>query len=201
MSKWTVLKDLMKKNCLIKNISLVQQKKGKTGQKLDGHISDKEYLTFKKIGKEFGMTNMGDYHDHYLKKDVLLLADVFEKFIDRCMEFYGLDPCHYFSSSGLSWDAMLKMTDLELEKISDIDMYSFIEKGLRRGISCIAKRYAKANNKYMKVYDSKELSKFITYLDINNLYGWAMSEYLPYGRFKWLKDVDGFDLALTDKKN
>ena len=144
---------------------------------------------------------MGDYHDHYLKKDVLLLADVFEKFIDRCMEFYGLDPCHYFSSSGLSWDAMLKMTDVELEKISDIDMYSFIEEGLRRGISCIAKRYAKANNKYMKVYDSKELSKFITYLDINNLYGWAMSEYLPYGRFKWLKDVDGFDLALTDKKN
>ena len=74
---------------------------------------------------------MGDYHDHYLKKDVLLLADVFEKFIDTCMQFYILDPCHYFSSPGLSWDAMLQMTETELEKISDIDKYLFIEKGLR----------------------------------------------------------------------
>ena len=112
---------------------------------------------------------MGDYQDHYLKKDVLLLADVFEKFIDTCMKFYGLDPCHYFSSPGLSWDAMLKMTGVKLEKISDIDKYLFIEKGLRGGISYIAKRYAEANNKYMKVYDSRKSSKFITYLDINNL--------------------------------
>ena len=99
---------------------------------------------------------MGDYHDHYLKKDVLLLADVFEKFIDTCLKFYKLDPCHYFSSPGLSWDAMLKMTGVKLEKISDIDKYLFIEKGLRGGISYIAKRYAKANNKYMKNYDPKK---------------------------------------------
>ena len=116
----------------------------------------------------------------------MLLADVFEKFIDTCIKFYGFDPCHYFSSLGLSWDAMLKMTGIELEKISDIDKYLFIEKGLRGGISCIAKRYAKANNKYMKVYDSKEPSKCITYLDMNNLYRWAMSEYLRHGWFKWL---------------
>ena len=90
------------------------------------------------------------------------------------MKFYGLDPCHYFSSPGLSWDAMLKMTGIELEKISVIDKYLFIEKGLRGGIYCTVKRYAKANNKYMKVYDSKEPSKFITYLDMNNLYLWAM---------------------------
>ena len=70
---------------------------------------------------------MGDYHDHYLKKDVLLLADAFEKFIDTCLNCYELDPCHYFSAPGLSWDAMLKMTDVKLEKISDIDMYLFIE--------------------------------------------------------------------------
>ena len=81
------------------------------------------------------MKNMGDYHDHYLKKDVLLLADVFEKFIETCMKFYLLDPCYYFNSPGLSWNAML-----------DIDMYLFTEKGLRGGISHIAKRYAKANN-------------------------------------------------------
>ena len=74
------------------------------------------------------MRQMGNYHGHYLKKDVLLLADVFEKFIDTCLKFYKRDPCHYFSSSGLSWDAMLKMTCVKLEKISDINMYLFIEK-------------------------------------------------------------------------
>ena len=138
------------------------------------------------------MKNMGDYHDHYLKKDVLLLADVFEKFIGTCLKYYGLDPCHYFSSPGLSWDAMLKMTDVKLEKISDIDKYLFIEKGLRGGISYIAKRYTKASNKYMKNYDSKKPSKYILYLDMSNLYGWAMSGYLAYVRFKWLKNDDNF---------
>ena len=118
---------------------------GDNGKKLDGHINDEDYLTCKKIWNEFNMKNMGDYHDHYLKKDVLLLADVFEKFIDTCLKFYGLDPCHYFSSPGLSWDAMLKMTGMRLKKVLDIDMYLFIEKGLRGGISYIAKRYSKAN--------------------------------------------------------
>ena len=96
---------------------------------------------------------MGDYHDHYLKKMYYLLAVVFEKFIDTCLKYYGLDPCHYFSAPGLSWDAMLKMTRIELEKISDIDKYLFIEKGLRRGISYIAKRHSKANNEYCLDYD------------------------------------------------
>ena len=79
---------------------------------------------------------------------------------------------------------MLKMTGVKLEKISDIDKYLFIEKGLKGGISYIAKRYAKANKKYMNDYDPKKPSTFITYLDMNNLYSWAMSEYLPYGGFK-----------------
>ena len=127
---------------------------------------------------------MGDYHDHYFKKDVLLLADVFEKFIGTCLKYYGLDPSHCFSSPGLSWDAMLKMTDVKLEKISDIDKYLFIEKGSRGGTSSIAKRYAKANNKYMSDYHPEKSSTFINYLDKNNLYGWSMSEYLPCGEFK-----------------
>ena len=103
---------------------------GDNGEKLDCHISDEDYLTCNKIWNQFSMKNVGDYHDHYLKKYVLLLADVFEKFTDTCLKFYGLDPCHYFSSPGLSWDAMLKMTGMQLEKISNIDMYLFIEKGL-----------------------------------------------------------------------
>ena len=104
----------------------------------------------------------------------------FKKFIDSCLTFYGLDPCHYFSSPGLSWDVMLKMTGVKLEKISDIDKYLFIEKGLRGGISYIAERYAKANNKHLNDYDSKKQSTFISYLDMNNVYGWAMSEYFSY---------------------
>ena len=83
---------------------------------------------------------MDDYHDHYLKKDVLLLADVFEKFIDTCLKFYGLDPCHYFSSPGLSWDAMLKMTGVKLEQISNPHKYLFIEKGLNGGVSYITRK-------------------------------------------------------------
>ena len=78
---------------------------------------------------------MADYHDHYLKKDVLLLADVFEKFTSQSLKFYKLDPSHYFSSPGLIWDVMLKMTGIKLELIPDIDKHSFIEKGLRGGIS------------------------------------------------------------------
>ena len=97
------------------------------------------------------MNTMGDYHDLYLKTDVLLLA-VFEKFIKRCLDYCGLDPHHYFSSPGLSWDEMFKMPGIELDLISDIDMHLFIEKGMRGGISYIAKKYSKTNNKYMESY-------------------------------------------------
>ena len=85
------------------------------------------------------MNTMGHYHDFYLKTDVLLLADVFKKFINTCLKYYGLDPCHYFSSPGLSWDAMVKMTSIELELISNITIHLFIEKGMRGGISYITK--------------------------------------------------------------
>ena len=97
---------------------------------------------------------MGEYHDHYLKnKDMFFLTDVFEKFISTCLGYYGLDPRHYFNSPELSWNAMLKMTGIKLKLISDIDMHLFIEKGMRGGISYIAKKYSKANNKYMESYD------------------------------------------------
>ena len=106
-----------------------------------------------------------------------------------------------FQFSGLSWDVMLKMTNAKLENISDIEMHLSIEKGLRGGISYIAKRYSEANNKYMKNYDPTKPSIYISYLDMNNLYGWAMSGYLPYGGFKWLKNVDGFDVNSISEKS
>ena len=118
------------------------------------------------------MKNMIDYHDLYLKKDVLVLADVFEKFTSESLKFYKLDPSHYFSSPGLSWDAVLKMTGITLELISDIGKHLFIEKGLCGGSSYIWKGFSEANKKYMKNYDPTKENKFIMYLDESNLYGW-----------------------------
>ena len=112
---------------------------------------------------------------------MLLLADVFENFRKTCMQYYNLGLCHYFTSPGLSWDAMLKMTDIKLELITGIDMFQFTEKGMRGGVSYTANR--KTNNKYMKEYDEKPPSMYIMYLDANNLYGWTMSQYLPTGGF------------------
>ena len=125
---------------------------------------------------------------------MLLLADVFEKFIRGSLKFYKIDSSHYFSSPGSSWDVMLKMAGIKLELISDIDKHLFIEKELRRGISYICKRFNIANNKDMNSYDPAKESKFIMYLDENNLYGWGMSQYLPYCEFKWLKFFDKFDV-------
>ena len=109
----------------------------------------------------------------------MLLTDVFEKFINTCLNYYELDPCRYFSSPELSWNALLKMTEIE----SDIDMHLFIEKRMTGGISLITKRHSKANNKYMECYDSGKETKCITYLDANYFYGWAMSQYLIYSGF------------------
>ena len=163
----------------------------------DEDISDEDYKHAQNVWNTFSLKNMGEYHNLYLKSDILLLADVFENFRKTCLQYYKLDPCHYFTSPGLSWDAMLKMTDIKLELMTDIDMFQFIEKGMRGGISYIANRYGKANNKYMKTYDEKAPSKYIMYLDANNLYGWAMSQYLPTGGFKWMteKQIDNIDLG------
>ena len=152
------------------------------------HITDEEYNHAQTVWDTFELKTMGEYHDLYLQSDVLLLADVFENFRKTCLEYYRLDPCHYFTSPGLSWDAMLKMTEVNLELITDVDMYQFVEKGMRGGISYIANRYGKANNKYMQNWNSNEASKYLMYLDANNLYGWAMSQYLPTGNFKWLTE-------------
>ena len=140
---------------------------------------------------------MGEYHDLYLGNDVLLLTDAFKNFRKTCMQYYKLDPCHYFTSPGLSWHAMLKMTNIKLELMTDVDMFQFIEKGMRGGVSYITNRYGKANNKHMKEYDEKAPSKYIMYLDANNLYGWAMSQYLPTGNFKWMtnKEIEQINLG------
>ena len=128
---------------------------------------------------------MGEYHDLYMLTDVLLLADVFETFRDIAMLYYDLDPSHYFTLPGYAWDAMLLKTGIELDLISDMDMYLMIEKGIRGGMTQVSLKHAVANNKYMTSYDKQTASTYLMYIDANNLYGLAMSKYLPYKDFTW----------------
>ena len=149
-------------------------------------VSDEDFAHAQKVWEEFGCKNMGDFHDLYLLSDVLLLADVMESFRKLCEKHYELDPAHFFTTPGLAWDAMLKMTDVKLELLGDVDQLLMIEKGIRGGNSNVFKRFAKANNKFMKNFDPAKKSKFLVYLDANNLYGWAMSQPLPVGDFAWM---------------
>ena len=123
-----------------------------TGKK---NNSDKEYEHVLKVWNKFEMKTMKDYHDLYLKCDLLLLADVFEKCRNNSLKNYGLCPSHHLSAPALSWDAMLKMTKIKLELISDPDIYIFFERGMRGRVSNISNRYSKANNQYLKSYDAK----------------------------------------------
>ena len=161
-------------------------------------ISVEDYVHAQTMFAEFQCQSLGDYHDFYLKSDVLLLADVFQNFRDICLNYYQLDPAHFYTSPGLSWQACLKMTQVELELITDPDMYIFIEEGLRGGVSMISNRYSKANNPYVAGYDKDQETNYILYLDANNLYGWAMSQPLPDSGFVWLSEDEIAELEVSN---
>ena len=143
----------------------------------DRKTSDKGYEHVPNVWKKFEMKMMKDYQDLYLKCDISLSADVFEKFGNNSLKNYELCPSHYLSAPGSNKDAMLKMTKNELELIPDPGMYIFFEKGTRGGISCISNRYSKANNKHLKSYDPKQELKHSIYLDGNNSYCYAMPKF------------------------
>ena len=132
----------------------------------DTDVLEEEYRHAKDVWSAFHIRNLGEYHDLYLKTGVLLLADVFENFRKTCLQYYRLDPCHYFSAPRLSWDSMLRMTKINLDLITDIDQQLFIEKGMRGSISYIAHKHAEANNKYMKECNPEGESSYIMYLQI-----------------------------------
>ena len=155
----------------------------------ESNISDEDYIHAQEVWKEFGCESLRDYLKLYNESDVLILADVFESFRDMSMKNYKLDPAWCYTAPGLAWAAALKYTKVKLELLSNVDMLLMYQKGIRGGVSMISKRYAKANNKYMgEAYDPSKPSKFITYLDANNLYGWAMSKKLPTDGFEWMTE-------------
>ena len=159
--------------------------------------SNKDYEHTKRVWKAFSINELKEYHNLYLKTDVILLSNVFEAFRSTCLEHYKLDPAHFYTSPGLAWQACLKKTGVRLELLTDPDMLLMFEHGIRGGITQVVHRYAKANNKYMgDKFEPKECTRFLQYLDANNLYGWAMSQLLPTGGFRWvnanLNDVSRF---------
>ncbi|GBB99512.1 hypothetical protein RclHR1_35430001, partial [Rhizophagus clarus] len=153
---------------------------------LKGKISQEDYHHAQKVWKTFGCKNLGEYHDLYLKIDVLSLADVWTQFRKTCIKYYELDPSHYVSAPSLSWDAMLKKTGVKIELFTDMSMHDFVEKAKRGGISKACKRYFKANNPKMgQAYNPSKPTSWISYVDANNLYGWAMSQFLSIGNYQW----------------
>lgn len=150
-------------------------------------IAAADYERAQTVWTEAGCATFSNYLSLYLKTDVTLLADVFEAFRVMCLKNYALDPCHYFTAPGFSWDAMLKMTGVEIEcfKEGQLDMLQLVQRGMRGGISMISTRFAKANNPYISSYDPVVEKSYLMYLDANNLYGWAMSQPLPIGEYEW----------------
>ncbi|XP_071578660.1 uncharacterized protein [Temnothorax nylanderi] len=161
----------------------------------DETASESDYEHATRVWRRFRVRDLGEYSDLYLKTDVLLLADIFENFRDTCVVSYGLDPAHYYTLPGYTWDAMLRYTGVRFELLTDIDMVLFVERGIRGGLSQCSLRYARANNRHVPTYDSSQPTTYLMYYDVNNLYGWAMSESLPYANFQWLDDPENFDVT------
>ena len=148
------------------------------------NVSENDYKHAQRVWKEFRIRNLGEYHNLYLRTNVVLLANVFEAFGDTCLEHYSLDPAHFYTSPGLAWKACLKKTGIKLELLTDPDMLIMFEHGIRGGKMQAVHRYAAVNNPYMGgKFNPDESTCYLQYLDANNLYGWAMSQSLPTGRF------------------
>ena len=151
------------------------------------NVSEDDYEHVQYVWKEFGIRNLGDYQDLYLRTDVILPANVFEAFRGTCLDHYKLDPAHFYKSPGLAWKACLRKTRVRLELLTDPDMLLMFKSRIKGGITQAVHCYASANNPYMgSMFNPSKESSYLQYLDANNLYGWAMSQPLPTGKFRWV---------------
>ena len=158
-------------------------------------ISEDDYQHAQKVWEEFGIRNLGDHHDLYLRTDVVLLANVYKAFRNTCLRHYSLDPTHFYTSPGLAWKACLQRTGIKLELLTDPEMLLMFEPGIRGGITQAVRKYAAANNPYMgDKFDPNKDTTYLQYLDANNLYDWAMSQPLPTGGFRWV-DVNPNEIS------
>ena len=158
-------------------------------------ISSDDYKHAQRVWEEFGIRNLGDYHDLYVRTDVAPLANMYEAFRETCLEHYKLDPAHFYTSPGLAWKACLKRTRIRLKLLTDPNMLLMFERGIRGGITQAVRKYAAANNPYMgDKFDPNEDTTYLQYLEANNLYGWAMSQPLPTGGFRWV-DIDPNEIS------
>jgi hypothetical protein len=145
-------------------------------------ISQEDYAFAQKAFDIFRCKNLGDYHDVYLTIDVLLLADVFENFREKCMSAFGLDPCWMYSLPGFTILAALKSTKVEIELLTDYDMVLFFERSIRGGFCFASKRYGEANHVDLPTYDPSKPNKHLWYIDANNLYGKEKILFIPSRR-------------------
>ena len=146
--------------------------------------------------KSFGCRNLGDYHDIYLKTDVLLLADIFEKLRNVCLKVYTLDPSHFYSAPNLTWESILISTNVKLGLLQDVDMLLFLERGIRGGINGLGElRHFTANNSHLNSFDPNEKTTFGTFFDVTSLYAGTMQKMMPLGNYKW-NSVISFDPIL-----
>ena len=162
------------------------------------NISETDNTHTQRLFNYFSMTDPGHYHNFCLLTDVLLMADLFENFRDMCLQHYDLNPPHNYTSPGLSWQAALKMMDVKLNLLTDIDQH-LIEEVMRGGVAMISHQYARTKASGKQNCDASKRNSYIMYLGTNNLYGWTMSQPLPTSSFKYLtdKEIEELDMMMV----
>ena len=163
-------------------------------------ISDEDYEHYAKVMKTFGLKTFGEYVSLYCTSDTILLGIIMKKFTETCMRDFGIDPTKSCTAPGFLWKAMLRMTGVEIELLTDREKYVFFEKSIRGGVAVVSNRYAKANNPYMRDYEKEKPTSYIW--DANSLYASVMTEELPVGNLMWAgkRDLNFLERMLRERK-
>jgi len=166
-------------------------------------ISDRDYEHARVVWDHFGMQTFKDYHDFYMKSDVMLLSDCFESFRQCMITTHGLDCLYFPTLPSMTLQIALKMTQIELDLITDPDQYLLLENSIRGGLSYVAHRYAKANNPSLPDFDPERPITHLCYFDANSLYATCQTYQLPVGNFRFLteEEIENFDVNSISDDN